>query len=476
MFRVPFLGLRGRLTAALLAVSALTFAAVAGALLLPLNHRLRQDALTSLSETALAARPSFADLPADAIRPRSRGLARAAERLRRQTGVEVAATDERGRLLAATDVEPGERFDRARRALRVNRPVRGLSGSGDDQVGEVAIPVRADDKRFAITLRRPLDAARSAEQVVRGGLLLAAPAGLALALVAGVLLAGRLVRRLNALRDTALRVADVGPVAEVQPDGAQDEVGDLTRAFATMQQRLREQEQARRTFVATASHELRTPVASLRLVLESVASDLDPSAPDLAAARDGVDRAQSQSIRLGRLAAELLDLSRLDAGLPLREELVDLRDLSRSVVSEFEVRGRERDVVIELDARERNWAVVDPGGVARVLSILLDNALRFGPRGSVVTVRVAARDSAPVVTVSDAGPGVPAEEREHIFERFHRGNETAGESGFGLGLAIGRELAGRMGGALRLTDVQDGATFELSLPPAPPDLVHPEAA
>ncbi len=473
---MAFLGLRGRLTAALLAVSALTLAVVAGALLLPLDHRLRQDAVTSLSQTALAARPSFADLPSSAIRPRSRALLRVAERLRRQTGVEVAAVDTRGRLLVATDFEPAERFDRARRALRKNRPVRGLTGSGDDQAAEVAIPVRTDEKRFAVTLRRPLDAARSAAQVVRRGLLLAAPAGLALALLVGVLLAGRLVRRLNALRDTALRVADVGPVAEVQPDQAQDEVGDLTRAFATMQQRLREQEQARRTFVATASHELRTPVASLQLLLESLARDLEPPKPDLPGARDQVGRAQRQSTRLGLLAAELLDLSRLDAGVPLREELVDLRDLSHSVVNEFEVRGRERDVAIELDAPRRSWAFADPGGVARVLGILLDNALRFGPGGSAVTVRLDARDgSGPVIAVSDLGPGVPAKEQDQIFERFHRGTETAGESGFGLGLAIGSELADRMGGSLRLVDASAGATFELSLPPAPAELLDPDA-
>ena len=109
--------------------------------------------------------------------------------------------------------------------------------------------------------------------VVAQGLIVAVLVGLAVALLVGVLLAGRIVRRITALRRTALHVAELGPVAEVMTAGAgTDEVGDLTRAFATMQDRLREQEEVRRAFVATASHELRTPLAALRLTLDLAAA------------------------------------------------------------------------------------------------------------------------------------------------------------------------------------------------------------
>jgi signal transduction histidine kinase len=294
-----------------------------------------------------------------------------------------------------------------------------------------------------------------------------------LAVGTGVLLANRLVRRLGSLRDTALRVADLGPAAEVLPDASRDEIGDLTRAFATMQAQLREQEQARRTFVSTASHELRTPLASLRLMLGLLAEDLESAAPDLDDARSQVDRAQRQSDRLGQLASKLLDLSRLDAGLPLRRELLALDETCRAVVAEFAPGSQAAGVPIELDAPDPCWAVADPGSVAQIVRILLDNALRFSPPGDAVDVRVAMRDGTPAVTVHDRGPGVEPEDRERIFERFQRGRETAGESGFGLGLAIGRELAWRMDGDLRLDAAEPGAAFVLTLVAAPADALEP---
>ena len=111
------------------------------------------------------------------------------------------------------------------------------------------------------------------------------------------------------------------------------------------------------------------------------------------------------------------------------------------------------------------WALADPGSVARILRILLDNALRVAPRESEVRVVVRSRPE-PMLIVSDQGPGVAPEERALIFERFKRGRETGGEAGFGLGLAIGRELAQRMGGSLVLADTEGpGATFTLRLRP-----------
>jgi signal transduction histidine kinase len=112
------------------------------------------------------------------------------------------------------------------------------------------------------------------------------------------------------------------------------------------------------------------------------------------------------------------------------------------------------------------WAHGDPGSVARILRILLDNALRVAPRGSEIAIELSDVPG-PSLRVSDAGPGVAADERGLIFERFKRGRDTGGEAGFGLGLAIGRELAGRMGGELLLVEPDaPGATFVLTLPVA----------
>jgi signal transduction histidine kinase len=455
--------LRWRLTAALLAVSALTLAVAAASLLIPLDALLRNDALTSLSEEARTARPRFDALPSTAITPGSPRLAQAARTLRRQTSADALVVDDRGRVLAATDPDRGEVFPGLARAIRRHRLVSGIVTTDGEREATVAIPLEAGGRRFALALRKSLKDERAARDVVARALLVAGLIGLAVALVAGAGLAGRLVRRLAALRDTSLRVAELGPLAEVQDDDTRDEVGDLTRAFATMQRRLREQESARRTFVSTASHELRTPLASLLLMLHSAREELEAPEPDLPDTLDQLDRAVSQTERLRKLSAELLDLSRLDAGVPLRSEPIELVEVARSVLAEFEPRTALAGATITLTRSEQPWAMGDPGSVAQILRILLDNALRHAPPGEPIQVDVGTNAGRPAVTVRDAGPGVAPADATRIFERFERAAGVEGDSGFGLGLAIGRELARRMGGDLVLLGGPPGARFRLVL-------------
>ncbi len=302
---------------------------------------------------------------------------------------------------------------------------------------------------------------------VRSAFLIAALVAIVLTFLIAIPLAGTIVRRLQRLRQAALQLAVGGQVSGFPADRGRDEVGDLSRSFAIMQRRLVQQEEARRAFVATASHELRTPLASLEGMLELLADDLQADQPDLDDAAALLDRARVQSRRLARLAADLLDLSRIDAEVRLRSEPIELGELGRAVVAEFELASTNRGVRITLEDHGRvAWALADPGSVARILRILLDNALRVAPHGSQVQVEVRAQPE-PMLTVSDEGPGVAADERALIFERFKRGRETGGEAGFGLGLAIGRELAQRMGGSLVLRESGGpGATFTLRLRPA----------
>ena len=320
-------------------------------------------------------------------------------------------------------------------------------------------------EQWVLAVRKPLDTLSDAVSTVRRAFVYAALAGLALTLLLGIPLSATIVRRLRRLRHAALQLAAEGPPVNVPADRRRDEVGDLGRAFAQMQHRLQQQEEARRAFVSTASHELRTPLASLDGMLELLDDDLRSGDPDLADARSLLDRARTQSRRLARLAADLLDLSRLDAQVQLRSEPVELGELSRAVLAEFELGTEERGIVSTLDdSAGQVWARGDPGGIARIVRILLDNAVRVSPQGGEIFVALRNGGQASV-TVRDEGPGVVAEERELIFERFQRGRATSGTAGFGLGLAIGRELAERMGGELVLerTD-RPGATFTLRLP------------
>ncbi|HXE44247.1 MAG TPA: HAMP domain-containing sensor histidine kinase [Conexibacter sp.] len=472
MRRSALTGLRARLLLGLLLTWAVTLAVVALALLQPLERQLRDDALATLTHDARAARVGVRGLDAGAQRPgdsQARHLARA---IGRGANAQVVFVDRGGQRFAATDPDEIVPLDIGVRALREGRTIGRISDSGPIPVARVAVPAGTEGGPIALIFYRRLDSVVSAVRVVRRAVIVAALIGLVTALVIGTLLTRPLVRRLRGLRDTALRVARLGPNVEVAADPRRDEVGDLTRAFATMQDRLREQEHARRAFVSTASHELRTPVTSLRLMLdllgEEVGREPPPSSQEV---REQLLDAAGQAERLGRLTDELLDLSRLDAGVPLARELVDLRSVSRLVAHELETRAREGGRTLLPDASQAPvWAVADPGATAQIVRILLDNALRYGPEGTPVRIEVAGDGTgAPcLLRVRDEGPGVAAAEREAIFERFRRGAATSGTTGFGLGLAIGRELARRMGGELALIDDgEHGACFELRLVPGP---------
>jgi signal transduction histidine kinase len=204
-------------------------------------------------------------------------------------------------------------------------------------------------------------------------------------------------------------------------------------------------------------------------MLELLDADLAAAPPDIEDARLRSAAAHAQSRRLAALAGGLLDLTRLDAGGEMRSEPVELGELCRAVAAEFEPRG---GVELGDAGEELCWAMADPGAVARVLRILVDNALRYA--GPPVRVEAEQRGQTPRVVVSDSGPGVAVEERELVFERFRRGSASAPEGGFGLGLAIARELARRMQGELTLEDGNPGARFALELPAAAAELVAPD--
>ena len=234
-----------------------------------------------------------------------------------------------------------------------------------------------------LVVRRPIDEIPSAVHAVRTAFLTAALAGLALTLILAFPLAGRIVRRLRRLRQAALRMAQEGPHVDFEVDRARDEVGDLARTFALMQTRLQHQEEARRAFVATASHELRTPLTSLEGMLELLDDDLSSDDADVDDARALLARARAQSRRLARLAADLLDLSRLDAQVELRSEPVELSELSRAVMAEFELGTAERGIAAELDdSTGPVWALATP-------------AAWPGSCGSCLTTRSMSADRAP---------------------------------------------------------------------------------
>ncbi|MFI6178902.1 DUF4153 domain-containing protein [Nonomuraea sp. NPDC051191] len=239
---------------------------------------------------------------------------------------------------------------------------------------------------------------------------------------------------------------------------SRDEVGELARAFNAMAADLGAVDRQRRELVANVSHELRTPITGLRAVLENVVDGV--SAPDPVTMRTAL----AQTERLGRLVAQLLDLSRLDSGVRLIEpEAVELAPLVEQAVREASL-ARE-DVTITASAPGGPAVRADPDLLAQVLANLLDNAVRHSPSGGVVTVTCSAgRDGARMV-VADQGPGIPEAARGRVFERFFRldAGRAADSGGAGLGLAIVKEVVELHGGSIRIDDCA-GCRMVVDLP------------
>jgi signal transduction histidine kinase len=463
--RRPY-GLRSRLLAALVFTSAATLLVAAFALLGPLQDRLRSETVRNLEAAVLGAQ-------VDVERELRRASYAGAFDLSRRTDSRVIVYDQA--LAELYDTETGGGGP-PRDVVRTAISERTLRSVTPDEV-TVTVPLSDRRGRFAGVLeaRKPLTDAGETVAQVRAAFLTAALVGLVVAFVLGTGLARTLTARLERLRQAAQRMTAEGLAAAPPRDDARDEVGDLARALASMHTSLGRQEEARRAFVSTASHELRTPLTLLQGMLELLDEDLDEGRVDLEDAHAQISAAQRQLRRLEHLASDLLDLSRLDAETPLRSEPVELGELSRAVAAEFDLRAADRGVHIEVvPPIAACWAKGDPGAVARIVRILLDNALRFAPENAPVSVTPAYHGEHATIEVRDAGPGVPPSERERIFRRFERGTSTGGEEGFGLGLAIGRELASRLGGRLELVDDgRPGAKFVLRLQFELPACSHP---
>jgi two-component system, OmpR family, sensor kinase len=350
--------------------------------------------------------------------------------------------------------------DLARRAVQAGRMRADIATLDGQDVAQVAQPIGSRrHPRAVVVYSTGLEDVAEAVALVRDRVLWASLIALALALVGAFLVARALARRVRRLEVAADEVAH-GRFIDPLPVDSKDELGQLTRTFNEMQSQLRQVDVARKEFIATASHELRTPIFSLAGFVEL----LQDEELDEETRHEFLETMSEQVARLQKLSVDLLDLSRLDAGsLELQAEPVDLSELTRSVLHEFTPALTEHETALDVRLPEHGPdALCDPERVAQIVRILLDNALRHTPAGTHVSVSAGGRNGNAGLTVSDTGPGLPDGSRAKVFERFYTGDATRGA---GLGLAIARELAERMDGRLRLSAEPSGTAFTLELPP-----------
>jgi two-component system, OmpR family, sensor kinase len=353
-------------------------------------------------------------------------------------------------------------YTTAYRAVRSDSTETGTAPTSAGTLAEAAYPVRYRGALAnVIVYSSPVSDVISSVTIVRHEILIAGGIALLLALVGGYLVARALAQRVKRLERAAEQVA-AGDFEQTIPVDSADELGQLAVAFNQMQHQLARLESAREKFIATASHELRTPIFSLGGFVELLEDeDLDDETR-----RRFLDQVKDQVERLSKLSVDLLDLSRLESGsLELRPEQVDLGELTRSVSGEFEPALAQHDSHLELRFASRTIeALCDPVRVAQIMRILIDNALTHTPPGTRIVVTATRDDRLVRLAVRDDGSGIEPTALARIFEPFYTGDDVQGS---GLGLTIASELAERMSGRLSVRSERGQTIFTLEIPDGP---------
>ncbi|WP_328356790.1 HAMP domain-containing histidine kinase [Streptomyces sp. NBC_00445] len=470
MRRRLFGSVRSRATLGATLVVAVALLAAGTAVLLSLRSNLVGEAGTQAERSArevaadLAAGTAYDQLslddddqPVQVVDADGR-LVAASEKLERisGTGTDAVRPQAPGRSpVAGDDDDDDDADDQSLEPGEIGRNAKFHDGSATIE-GETAdyrfaeVPVEVPGKgALTVYAGAPLSAEQSAVNTALTVMLIGFP--LLLGVVAGVtwLVTRRALRPVEGIRgEMAAITASEDLARRVPVPDTHDEVARLARTTNETLAALEASVERQRRFVADASHELRSPIASLRTQLEVAAAH--PELLDL-------DGAVADTVRLQHLAADLLLLARLDAGEGPAGTRVDLAALARE-----EAAGRAGVTVEAADAVE---VAGSRGQLGRVLANLLDNAQRHA--GSAVTVAVRRDGERAVVEVADDGDGVPEADRERIFERFVRldAARSRDDGGAGLGLAIARDVAVRHGGTLTVRDAPaGGALFALRLP------------
>lgn len=391
-------------------------------------------------------------------------------RLHNELGARVTLIAADGTVLADSLQAPaanGNLLDRpeVRDALALGQGAneRNSTATGDEMF-YVAVPIGPSNAPTGVArVGAPLTAIAQAQGRLGAAVLAAAMLAIAVALALAVLIARRTTRPLLQLRSMAARLAsgDLEAQAPIPPD---EEIAALAQDFNRMASRLRRAEQSRRTFLANISHDLRTPLASLQAMIETLQ---DGALEDQDAAADFLARMDAEVQGLNRLVSEFLELSRIEANaFALHLSPTDLCALLTAVVSRMAAQAQLRGVAIELTLPAALPLLqLDGARIEQALLNLIQNALAFTPRAGVITVAAAMQGDQIAVSVRDTGIGIAPQDLPHIFERFYKTDRARSGGGTGLGLAITKHLIERHGGQIAATSqVGHGTTVTFTLP------------
>jgi heavy metal sensor kinase len=339
------------------------------------------------------------------------------------------------------------------RVLRDGTPIRIRSGLHRLGGRQVLLRVALSEEGLRHEWRR-----------LRLGILLGLPAAVAIAGVGGQWLAGRALAPLDGLARQAERLTVDNLGERLTVENPDDELGHLARVFNMSLSRIEDSFGRLRRFTADASHELRTPLTAIRAVGEVALQDRQN--PERY--REAIGSMLEEADRLSRLVDSLLLLSRADAGQGLHRQELGLLELVRDSVSLLEILAEERDQRILIRGHADSRLAADPLVLRQALINLTDNAIKYSPRGSTITIEVRKDDDdLVVVEIADQGPGIPGDHLSRVFERFNRvdSGRSREEGGAGLGLSIALWAVERHGGHIQVQSEEGaGSTFRIVLP------------
>lgn len=479
-------GIRRRLAATYLLAAAVLAVVGAGLLINTLDHGLRDSIDSGLRAQAAV---QIADLSATVGEgqhptPALAAPGSAGYRVALAGGLDgfTATISPHGRLVEA---QPSPLPRGALAGYRVGRPPPAPTFRtvtvGDRPLRVLVVPVHRPSGTWTVVTGAGLSAAQDVSTEIAKVLWIATPIVVAIIGLGAWLLSGAALRPVDRMRADAQKIGEQDPAGRLREPGTGDSLDALARTFNGLLGRLHRSLGRQRALVADAGHELRTPLAVLRMELDTA---LRPgrSREDLI---DSIEHAQVEVARLAALAENLLLLAQADEGRQLiAPELTDLTEVVAAAERGLTGQARRQGVQLATEIPEHLVAQVDPRAVRRILDNLMGNALRHTPPGGTVTVRADVADAVAGMvrlTVTDSGPGFPAEFLPLAFERFARADgarsRAATYSSSGLGLSIVATLADAHGGSARAANrPEGGASVEVLLPVDGPAESQPPGA
>ena len=334
---------------------------------------------------------------------------------------------------------------------------------GADRYWATVVPVKRLGRQRVLVVAESLRHVDESVDRVLLLLLLGLPAALAATAAGGWWLARKALRPVERMTSKAGEIGIDRLHERIELPRAQDEIGQLAVTLNAMLDRLERGVEEKHRLVTDASHELRTPLAAMRAELDVNLMD-DALPPD---AREVLESTREEVDRMSRIVGNLLTLARVDEGrLELLTTQVDLTDAIEAAVEPLRPLAAAKGLRLEVDA-EHHEANADPQRLHQALTNFIENAIKFSNTGGAVSVSAWKRNGEVGVTVKDAGPGIPADARARVFDRFYRADPARGRdgSGSGLGLSICREVADAHGGRVWVESEEGkGSAFSLALP------------